>query len=68
MDEDVELPPFGADTVEYGFELSRRGDVEGRGNRRVQLLGERLDVRPSLLVQPSDGQLGARGAERLAQP
>ena len=60
---DVEPAPRPADLLEDRFQLPRLLHVEGQENRRLQLPRQGLDVRPGLVVQVSDGQLGAELAE-----
>src|SRR6185312_16978170 len=65
MDKTIEPAPACADQFEYGLELAGYGDVERGSDRRTELLCERFDVRPSLVVEPGDRELRASGAECL---
>ena len=58
MDQNVQLPPFLLDAGKERFQLTRLGYIERREDRRVQPLGQRLDMRPRLLVQIGDRQVG----------
>src|SRR6476620_8586301 len=63
MDEGVQTAPFLSDTFEYGLQLAGRVDVERHENRRVELLGERFDVFPGLVVDVGDRHIGAERTE-----
>src|SRR6185436_2854465 len=65
VNEDVEPAPGGADRLEHRFELAVDGDVERQEERRLELAGERLDVRARLVVEIGDRDLGTELAERL---
>ena len=63
--QDVEPAPLLVDRLEHRLELARRRDVERQEQRRLQLARQRLDVRPGLLVEVGDREVGAELAERL---
>ena len=63
VDEEVELAPVGGDALEDRFELAVGHHVHRHEDRRLDLAGQRLDVRLRLLVEVGDRELGAEGAE-----
>ena len=63
MERDVEAAPGLADLLEDGFELASLPHVAGREDRGPEFLGERLDVRPGLLVEVGDREVGPELAE-----
>ena len=65
MDQDVEPPPFRADLIEHRFQLSGNGDIHFPDDRRLELPRKRLDMPSRLLVQPRNGELGARRSKGL---
>ena len=58
-------PLLRAIAVEHRLELAGRCDVERQEDRRLELLRQRLDVRPRLVVEVGDREIGAELAERL---
>jgi hypothetical protein len=67
MDDEIEFPTA-ARSARNGFQLARHGHVERRHDGRLHLLRQRLHVRPGLVIEPGDGQLGTGRAQALAQP
>ena len=63
VDDEVESAPFLGDGVEHGLEFAGLRDIERRGDRRLQLLSQRLDVGLGLLVEPGHGEIGSEGAQ-----
>ena len=61
---EVEPAPALPGGIEDGLQLTRLLDVAGQENRRLQLLGDGLDVGLRLLVQVGERELGAEEAER----
>ena len=61
---EVEPAPAPFDRLEHRLELALDLDVERQEDRRLELLGQRLDVGLGLVVQIGDGELGAERAER----
>ena len=65
MKQEIELAPFLLDPLEHLLGLAFDHDVERHEDRRLQRLGQRLDVLPGLFVQIGDGEVGAQRAKRL---
>ena len=63
MDEGVQTAPFLSDTFEYGLQLPGRIDVSGMKIGRFELLGERFDEFPGLVVDVGDRHIGAERTE-----
>ena len=63
VDEEVELAPVLGDALEDRLELAVGHHVHRHEDRRLDLAGERLDVRLRLLVEIGDRELGAERAE-----
>ena len=59
------MPHRFAIVVEQGFQLAGLRDVERRRDLGAELDGERLDMGTRLVVQPGEGEIGARRAKRL---
>ncbi len=60
-------PRCGRSASNTASSCAGHADVERQEDRRFEFLGQRLDVRPRLLVQVGDRDVGAHLAERLAR-
>ena len=58
-------PQRSSDLVEHRLQLPVLAQVEWRQDLRLQLAGERLDMRLGLLAQIGHGEIGTEEAERL---
>ena len=65
MKQEVELAPLLLNALEHLFDLAFDHDVERHEDRRLQRLGQRLDVLLGLFVQIGDGEVGAERTKRL---
>ncbi len=65
MKQEVELSPLLLDPLEYLFGFTFDHDVERHEDRRLQRLGQRLDVLLGLFVQIGDGKVGTERTKRL---
>ncbi len=65
MHQDIEATPSLPDEVEHGFELPGHGNIKRGRDRRLKFLRQGLDVSSRLVVEPSDGELGAGRTECL---
>jgi hypothetical protein len=63
MHQDVEPAPLIGDGVEHGLELAGLLDVERQKDGRIERLRQRLDMRPRLLVEVGDRELGTEAAK-----
>jgi hypothetical protein len=61
---EVHTAPALADRLKHRLHLALDLHVQRQEDRRLEILGERLDVRFCLIVQIGDRQLGAERAER----
>src|SRR5262249_31542744 len=65
VQQDVELPPFLFDPLEYLLRLPFDIDIQRHEYRRFQLPGERLDKAFRAIVQIGPSQIGAQGPKCL---
>ena len=56
------------DLLEDGLQLAAALDIQWHENRRLDLLGQRLDVRLRLVVEIGDGDVGSEGVKGLGAP
>ena len=65
---EIELAPAPFDRLKHRLELALDLDVEWQEDRRLKLLGQRLNIGLGLVVQISDGEFGAKRRNARAQP
>src|SRR5262245_33007026 len=68
VQQDIELPPFLFDSLEYLLRLPFDIDIQRHENRRFQFSGERVDKPFRAIVQVGHSQLGAQGPKCFGTP
>src|SRR5262245_43103550 len=68
VQQDIELPPFLFDSLEYLLRLPFHIDIQRHENRCFQFPGERLDKPFRAIVQVGHSQLGAQGPKCFGTP